>query len=97
MYQCGGRHAGRHGLPHQLGNRTSALNLVAVIGIVAVFMMTNIQVALAGRSELGALPEVGSEQIRQMIGLFDGAGFEASRDIGVRFAAEQRVSAMRGS
>ena len=81
---------------NQLGNRTTAFNLAAVIGIVVAFMVANIQVVLGGRWELGASPDVGSEQIRQMIGLFAMVqGFEASRYIGVRFAAEQRVSRMR--
>lgn len=81
---------------NQLGNRTTAFNLAAVIGIVVAFMVTNIQFALGGQWELGDSPDVGFEQIRQMIGLFAMVqGFEASRYIGVRFAAEQRVTTMR--
>ncbi|MGI9645277.1 MAG: hypothetical protein ACR2O6_08220 [Ilumatobacteraceae bacterium] len=78
------------------GNRTTAFNLAAVIGIVVAFLVANIQEGLGGRWDLGPSPEMGSEEIRKMIGLFAIVqGFEASRYIGVRFGAEQRVSTMR--
>ena len=63
---------------NQLGNRTTAFNLAAVIGIVVAFMVANIQAVLGGRWVFAMVQ-----------------GFEASRYIGVRFAAEQRVSTMR--
>ena len=51
---------------------------------------------LGGRWDLGPSPEMGTEEIRKMIGLFAIVqGFEASRYIGVRFAAERRISTMR--
>jgi hypothetical protein len=79
-----------------VGNRTTAFNLAAVIGVVVAFMVANVQEMLGGRWELGPSPELGTEQIRKMIGLFAIVqGFEASRYIGVRFAAERRVSTMR--
>jgi len=81
---------------NQVGNRTTAFNIAAVIGVVVAFLVTNIQEMLGGRWELGPSPEIGSEEIRKMIGLFAIVqGFEASRYIGVRFGAEQRVSTMR--
>lgn len=81
---------------NQLGNRTTAFNLAAVIGIVATFVVANVQEALGGRWELGPSPVLGGEEIRKMIGLFAIVqGFEASRYIGIRFAAEERVSTMR--
>ncbi|MGI9621265.1 MAG: hypothetical protein ACR2PK_00405, partial [Acidimicrobiales bacterium] len=81
---------------NQAGNRTTAFNLAAVIGIVVAFLVTNIQVALEGNWELGDSPDMGTEEIRKMIGLFAIVqGFEAARYIGVRFGAEQRVSTMR--
>jgi hypothetical protein len=81
---------------NQLGNRTTAFNIAAVIGIVVAFIVANIQEMLGGRWDLGPSPELGSVELRKMIGLFAIVqGFEASRYIGVRFAAERRVSTMR--
>jgi hypothetical protein len=81
---------------NQLGNRATAFNIAAVIGIVVAFMVANAQAALGGRWDVGGSPNVGPEEIRKMIGLFAMVqGFEASRYIGVRFAAEERVSTMR--
>ena len=78
------------------GNRTTAFNLAAVIGIVLAFIVANVQEALGGRWDLGPSPDLGTEEIRKMIGLFAVVqGFEASRYIGVRFGAERRVSTMR--
>ena len=78
------------------GNRTTAFNLAAVIGIVVAFIVANVQEALGGRWDLGPSPDLGTEEIRKMIGLFAIVqGFEASRYIGVRFGAAQRVSTMR--
>lgn len=78
------------------GNRTTAFNLAAVIGIVVAFVVANVQEALGGRWDLGPSPDLGTEEIRKMIGLFAIVqGFEASRYIGVRFGAQQRISTMR--
>lgn len=80
----------------RLGDRTTAFNLAAVVGVVVAFVVANVQELLGGRWELGPSPELGTEQIRKMIGLFAVVqGFEASRYIGVRFGAEQRISTMR--
>jgi hypothetical protein len=79
-----------------VGNRTTAFNLAAVIGVVVAFLVANVQEALGGRWDLGPSPDMGTEEIRKMIGLFAIVqGFEASRYIGVRFGAERRVSTMR--
>jgi len=81
---------------NNLGNRTTAFNLAAVIGVVVAFLVANVQEMLGGRWGLGPSPEMGTEEIRKMIGLFAIVqGFEASRYIGVRFGAERRVSTMR--
>ena len=85
-----------HGSGPPLTRPSARLHFRHTSAIVVAFMVANIQAVLGGRWELGASPDVGSEQIRQMIGLFAMVqGFEASRYIGVRFAAEQRVSRMR--
>lgn len=79
-----------------LGNRTTAFNLAAVIGVVVAFIVANVQELLGGRWDLGPSPDIGTEEIRKMIGLLAIVqGFEASRYIGVRFGAERRVSTMR--
>jgi hypothetical protein len=58
--------------------------------------VANFQEMLGGRWDLGPSPDLGSQELRQMIGLFAIVqGFEASRYIGVRFGAEQRVTTMR--
>ena len=81
---------------NQLGNRTTAFNIAAVIGVVVAFLVANFQEMLGGRWGLGPSPDMGTEELRKMIGLFAIVqGFEASRYIGVRFAAERRVSTMR--
>jgi hypothetical protein len=81
---------------NQLGNRTTAFNLAAVIGIVVAFLVTNVQEMLGGRWELGPSPDMGTDEFRKVIGLLAIVqGFEASRYIGVRFGAERRVSTMR--
>lgn len=77
------------------GNRTTAFNLAVVIGVVVAF---NLQEWLGGRWELGDSPSMASEDIRKVIELFATVqGLEASRYIGVRFAAERRITTMRGT
>ena len=81
---------------NKTGNRTTAFNIAAVVGVVVAFLVANFQEMLGSRWELGPSPDIGSEEIRQMIGLFAIVqGFEASRYIGVRFGAERRISTMR--
>lgn len=81
---------------NRLGDRTTAFNLAAVVGIVVAFVVANVQAALSGRWDVSGSPELNGGEIRKMIGLFTLVqGFEASRYIGVRFAAEQRISTMR--
>ena len=81
---------------NRLGNRTTAFNLAAVIGIVVAFLVANVQEMLGGRWDLGPSPDLGTDEFRKVIGLLAIVqGFEASRYIGVRFGAERRVSTMR--
>ncbi|MGI9601524.1 MAG: hypothetical protein ACR2QE_06555 [Acidimicrobiales bacterium] len=78
------------------GDRTTAFNISAVIGVLVAFLIYNVQQLLGGRWEVGESPAVGTEDIRKIIGLFAMVqGFEAARYIGVRFAAETRISTMR--
>jgi hypothetical protein len=81
---------------NKTGNRTTAFNIAAVLGVVVAFVVANFQEMLGGRWGLGPSPDMGTEEFRQMIGLFAIVqGFEAARYIGVRFGAEQRISSMR--
>ncbi len=78
------------------GNRTTAFNLAAVVGVVIAFLVFNVQELLGGRWEVGDSPSIESEDLRKMIGLFAIVqGFEAARYIGVRFGAEERIKTMR--
>lgn len=78
------------------GDRTTAFNLAAVLGILVAFLIYNTQEALGGRWELGESPTPGVEEFRKIIGLFAMVqGFEAARYIGVRFGGELRITTMR--
>ncbi len=78
------------------GDRTTAFNISAVIGVLVTFLVFNVQEAVGGRWELGESESVSTDDIRKIIGLFAMVqGFEAARYIGVRFAAETRISSMR--
>jgi len=78
------------------GDRTTAFNISAVIGVLVTFLIFNVQEALGGRWDLGESESVSTDDIRKIIGLFAMVqGFEAARYIGVRFAAETRISSMR--
>ncbi len=83
---------------NEQGDRTTAFNLAAVVGIVVAFLVYNVQELLGGRWELGEATTMGTEELRKMIGLFAIVqGFEASRYIGVRFGSERRISTMRAA
>lgn len=82
---------------NDLGNKTTAFNISAVVAVVVAFVVFNIQEAMGGRWNLGQSDAViDANSVRQIIGLFAIVqGFEASRYIGSRFAKETRISAMR--
>ena len=82
---------------NDLGNKTTAFNISAVVAVVAAFVVYNVQEALGGRFDL---PPTGStisaEDFRKIIGLFAIVqGFEAARYIGRRFSGELRITTMR--
>jgi hypothetical protein len=82
---------------NNLGNKTTAFNIAAVVAVVVAFIVYNIQEALGGRWELPPTDSmISGEDFRKLIGLFAMVqGFEAARYIGGRFAGEMRISAMR--
>jgi hypothetical protein len=82
---------------NELGDRTTAFNLSAVLAVVAAFVTYNVQEIVAGTLDFPPVStSLGTEDIRKIIGLFALVqGFEASRYIGERFAAKERISTMR--
>jgi hypothetical protein len=82
---------------NNLGNKTTAFNLSAVVAVVTAFIVYNIQEWLGGRWDLGqADTAISGEDFRKIIGLFAIVqGFEASRYIGARFGKELRITTMR--
>ena len=89
--------AGGMEMLNTLGDRTTAFNLSAVLAVVAAFITYNIQELFAGTLNFPAVDTaLGADDLRKIIGLFVLVqGFEAARYIGVRFAAEERISTMR--
>jgi hypothetical protein len=82
---------------NDLGNKTTAFNISAVVAVVTAFVVYNIQEVLGGRWDLGQTETmISGEDFRKIIGLFAIVqGFEASRYIGSRFAGELRITTMR--
>ena len=82
---------------NDLGNKTTAFNLSAVVAVVTAFVVFNIQEFLGGRWDLGQTETmISGEDFRKIIGLFAIVqGFEASRYIGARFGRELRITTMR--
>jgi hypothetical protein len=82
---------------NDLGNKTTAFNISAVVAVVTAFIVYNIQEALGGRWDLGDTEVmISGEDFRKIIGLFAIVqGFEAARYIGARFGKELRITTMR--
>jgi hypothetical protein len=82
---------------NNLGNKTTAFNLSAVVAVVTAFIVYNIQEWLGGRWDLGDTEVmISGEDFRKIIGLFAIVqGFEAARYIGARFGKELRITTMR--
>ena len=82
---------------NNLGNKTTAFNLSAVVAVVTAFIVYNIQEWLGGRWDLGETEVmISGEDFRKIIGLFAIVqGFEAARYIGARFGKELRITPMR--
>lgn len=81
---------------NRLGDRTTAFNLAALFAVLVASGLHNVLEALQGDWHLPAYnPPIDSQALRQMLGLFAMVqGFEASRYIGARFGAEERISTM---
>ena len=83
---------------NDLGNKTTAFNLSAVVAIVVAFAVFNVQELVGGGIDWPEFdpPEDSDTTFRKMLGLFALVqGFESSRYLGAYFAAETRVKTMR--
>jgi hypothetical protein len=82
---------------NRLGDRTAAFNLAALFAVLAAFGGYNVLEAIDGNWSLPAYdPPIDDKAVRNLLGLFAMVqGFEASRYIGARFAARERISTMR--
>lgn len=82
---------------NNLGNKTTAFNIAAVVAVVVAFIVYNIQEALGGRWDFPPIDKtISGEDFRKIIGLFAMVqGFEAARYIGSRFSGEVRITSMR--
>jgi len=84
---------------NDLGNKTTAFNISAVVAVVVAFIVYNIQEALGGRWNLPPTDSaITGDDFRKIIGLFAIVqGFEAARYIGGRFGGELRIKTMRAA
>ena len=82
---------------NKLGDRTTAFNLAALFAVLAAFAVYNVAEAIDGNWSFPSYdPVIDTDAIRKILGLFAMVqGFEASRYIGARFGAEERISTMR--
>jgi hypothetical protein len=84
---------------NDLGNKTTAFNLSAIVAVLVAFATYNVQRLIGGDFEWPQFDApADAEALRQLLGLFVLVqGFEASRYIGAYFSAEKRVRTMRSS
>jgi len=82
---------------NKLGDRTTAFNLAALFAVLAAFGTYNLLEAIDGNWNFPSYdPTLDTDAVRKILGLFAMVqGFEASRYIGARFGAEERISTMR--
>jgi hypothetical protein len=82
---------------NKLGDRTTAFNLAALFAVLAAFAFYNVLEAIDGNWDFPSYdPVIDTTATRKIVGLFAMVqGFEASRYIGARFGAEERISTMR--
>ena len=82
---------------NKLGDRATAFNLAALFAVLAAFAVYNVLEAIDGNFNFPSYdPVIDAEAFRKILGLFAMVqGFEASRYVGARFGAEERVSTMR--
>lgn len=84
---------------NDLGNKTTAFNLSAIVAVLVAFATFNVQQLVAGDFNWPRLdPPVDAEAFRKLFGLFVLVqGFESSRYIGAYLSADTRVKTMRAA
>ena len=82
---------------NRLGDRTTAFNLAALFAVLAAFGAYNVLEAIDGQWHFPSYdPTIDTDAMRKILGLFAMVqGFEASRYVGARFSARERISTMR--
>ncbi len=84
---------------NDLGNKSTAFNLSAIVAVLVAFAAYNVQRLVGGDFDLPHFnaPD-NDEAFRKLLGLFVLVqGFESSRYIGAYFSAERRVKTMRSA
>jgi hypothetical protein len=84
---------------NDLGNKTTAFNLSAIIAVLVAFAAFNVQQLVGGDFNWPHFnPPNDAEALRKLLGLFVLVqGFESSRYIGAYFSADMRVKTMRAA
>ena len=84
---------------NEVGNRTTAFNLSAIIAVLVAFAAYNIQQLVGGDFHWPAFnAHDDTEAFRKVLGLFALVqGFEASRYLGAYFSADMRIKTMRAA
>jgi hypothetical protein len=84
---------------NDLGNKTTAFNLSAIVAVIVAFATFNVQQLVGGDFDWPHLdPPADAEAFRKLFGLFVLVqGFESSRYIGAYFSADTRVKTMRAA
>ena len=84
---------------NDLGNKSTAFNLSAIVAVLVAFATFNVQQLIGGDFNWPHLdPAADAEAFRKLFGLFVLVqGFESSRYIGAYFSADTRVKTMRAA
>jgi hypothetical protein len=84
---------------NDLGNRTTAFNLSAIVAVLVAFATYNVQRLVGGDFDWPQLHAAADDEaFRKLLGLFVLVqGFESSRYIGAYFSADMRVRTMRSA
>jgi len=84
---------------NDLGNKSTAFNLSAIVAVLVAFATFNVQQLVGGDFDWPHLdPPADAEAFRKLFGLFVLVqGFESARYIGAYFSADTRVTTMRAA
>ena len=84
---------------NDMGNKTTAFNLSAIVAVLVAFAAYNVQQLVGGDFNWPHFdPPADAEAFRKLLGLFVLVqGFESSRYIGAYFSADKRVKTMRSA